>query len=92
MIIYYEKDIAKHPRAQDILEQFSGAEKVEIDHYKNLFDKQSQGWKMAPALILAKSPIIPILQVPANYGYTPHSFFFKASINCVYDCQYCYLK
>lgn len=91
MLIYYESRIANHPRTQAILSKFPGAQKLEIDHYKNIFDKDG-GSKLAPALLLAQSPGNPITQAPANYGYTPHSFFFRASLNCVFDCQYCYLK
>ena len=92
MLIYYESRIANHPRTQKILSQFPNAEKLEIDHYKNIFDKNVEGMRLAPALLLAEAPKQPITRAPANYGYTPHSFFFRASLNCVFDCQYCYLK
>ena len=32
------------------------------------------------------------MNVPKNYGYPWKSFFFRTSLNCVFDCEYCYLK
>jgi len=29
---------------------------------------------------------------PDYYGHEGKGFFFKNSLNCIYDCQYCYLK
>ena len=35
--IYVEKEVRSHPRARRILERFSRARVIEIDHYKDVF-------------------------------------------------------
>ena len=40
MIFYIEKEIINHPNNQKILKKFPKAEILEIDNYKNLFDKK----------------------------------------------------
>lgn len=92
MLIYLESKIKHHPRALAILAKFPQAEIIEIDHYKNIFDKNIAGQKLTPALIIANQDHIPLLPVPENYGREGKSYFFKSSLNCVFDCAYCYLK
>ena len=38
MLIYYESKIKNLPLTQQIFEQYKNSEKIEIQHYKNLFD------------------------------------------------------
>jgi hypothetical protein len=38
MLIYYESKIKDSPITQQIFNQFKNSEKIEIQHYKNLFD------------------------------------------------------
>ena len=92
MLIYLEKKAKSYPQTQKILSKFPNAQILEIDHYKNIFDKNIWDQNLAPAFIIAKQEHIPLLPVPENYGRTGKSFFFKTSLNCVYDCEYCYLK
>lgn len=92
MLIYVEKKALPYPLTQRILAKFPKAQVLEIDHYKNIFDKNIGHQQLIPALIIAKQEHIPLLPVPANYGRAGKSFFFKSSLNCVFDCEYCYLK
>lgn len=92
MIIYLESKAKNYPLTQQILSKFSNASIIEIDHYKNIFDKNIWNQKLAPAIILAKQTNITILPTPPNYGYLGKSFFFKSVLNCIFDCEYCYLK
>lgn len=92
MLIYLESKAKAYPLTKSILQKLPQAEILEIDHYKNIFDKQIGSQKLAPALILAKQDHIPLLPVPPEYGYPGKAFFFKTSLNCVFDCEYCYLK
>jgi len=91
MIIYYEQKSQSYPLTQEILRKFPHTEKVAIHHYKNLFDKTID-YPTEPCILLAKQEKISILKTPDNYGYPGTSFFFKPSLNCVFDCNYCYLK
>ena len=92
MIIYIESQAKSYPLAQKILSKFADAYIIEIDHYKNIFDKNIWAKSLANAIILSKQQNIPIFPTPANYGYPWKSFFFKSILNCIFDCQYCYLK
>ena len=38
MLIYYESKIKNLPLTQQIFEQLKNSDKIEIQHYKNLFD------------------------------------------------------
>ncbi|GHV23561.1 hypothetical protein FACS189428_7220 [Clostridia bacterium] len=91
MLLYIESKALSSPLTQDILQQFSSSEIIEIQHYKNLFDK-TIGYPTEPCLILAKQEHIAILETPDQYGFPGKSFFFKPSLNCMFDCTYCYLK
>ncbi|MCF7835264.1 hypothetical protein K9M48_04465 [Candidatus Gracilibacteria bacterium] len=92
MLIYLESKAKSYPLTQQILSKFSNASVIEIDHYKNIFDKNIGNHKLANAIILAKQENISILPTPANYGYPGKAFFFKSVLNCIFDCEYCYLK
>jgi hypothetical protein len=39
MLIYLEKKAKSYPQTQKILRKFPNAQILEIDHYKNIFDK-----------------------------------------------------
>lgn len=92
MIIYLETKAKSYPLTQSILSKFSNASIIEIDHYKNIFDKNIWNYKLSNAIILAKQENIPILPTPPNYWYPGKAFFFKFVLNCIFDCEYCYLK
>ena len=92
MLIYYESKIKNLPLTQQIFEQFKNSEKIEIQHYKNLFDAKIWNYRTEPLIILAKQEHIAILPTPPNYWFPWKSFFFKPSLNCFFNCKYCYLQ
>ena len=92
MLIYYESKIKDLPLTKQIFEKFKNSEKIEIQHYKNLFDAKIWNYKTQPLIILAKQEHIAILSTPKNYGFPWKSFFFKPSLNCFFSCKYCYLQ
>jgi hypothetical protein len=67
MLIYYESKIKDLPLTHQIFEQFKNSEKIEIQHYKNLFDAKIRNYKTEPLIILAKQEHITILPTPENY-------------------------
>lgn len=92
MLIYLEQQAKKYSLTKQILSRFSDADVVEIQHYKNLFDKKIE-YPTEKCLILAKSDRLKLFPVPENYGYQDaKAFFFVTQLNCVFDCAYCYLK
>jgi len=92
MLIYYETNIKNLPNTKQIFDKFKNSEKIEIQHYKNLFDAKIWNYNTESLIILAKQEHIAILPTPPNYGFTWKSFFFKPSLNCFFDCKYCYLQ
>lgn len=90
MIIYLEKKLKNNPIAQSILSKFPENEVLEIDNYKNIFDKNISGTIQKTLVIAGVKNAI--TQTPDNYGHAWKWFFLKNSLNCVYDCKYCYLK
>lgn len=92
MLIYLESKAKDFPQTKSILKKLPHAEILEIDHYKNIFDKNIGNQQLTPALIIAKQENPKLIPVPDHYGYPGKSFFFKTSLNCVFDCEYCYLK
>ena len=92
MLIYYESRIKDSPITKQIFEKFKNSEKIEIQHYKNLFDAKIWNYKTEPLIILAKQEHIAILPTPPNYWFPWKSFFFKPSLNCFFNCKYCYLQ
>ena len=92
MLIYYETKVKNSPIAKQIFDKFWNSEKIEIQHYKNLFDIKTSNYKTEPLIILAKQEHIAILPTPENYWFPWKSFFFKPWLNCFFNCKYCYLQ
>lgn len=91
MIIYIEKDTLKYPQTDKIISLFPSASKIIINNYKNIFDKNIP-LHQEKCIVIAKIRWSAIWKTPDNYGHTPNTYFFETSLNCVFDCSYCYLK
>ena len=92
-----EEDLLNHPQTKEILEKFPQAIKITITHYKDVFCRSKQNYylqKQSPSLILAqkKNQLIyegaPVCQ---NFG-NKHFYYTSCVMNCIYDCEYCYLQ
>jgi len=104
MILYIEEKIINHPRTQQICNFFPKAQKIIINHYKNIFDRKfpknlsTEQWSpLTPLtkggiLVLAKLTGNAISQAPEWYGHAGEWWFFKTTLNCLFNCDYCYLK
>ena len=95
--IYVERCIRNHPRTEQILLRFPQAQIVEIEHYKDVFNRHGQDCvrqHQAQALILAEKTDhffyegAPVCQ---DFGNT-NFYYCSTMMNCIYDCSYCYLK
>jgi spore photoproduct lyase len=92
MILYIETQAFSYPTTQHIIAQFPQAEIVQIRHYKNIFDKNTDTKSLEKAIIIAKLTGNAIYPTPDAYGLGTQNFFFKTSLNCIFDCEYCFLK
>ncbi len=90
MILYIEKSIANSLEAKNIIQSFPKSQRVYIDNYKNIFDTPT-AWKTQKSLIIAEVKN-PLTLAPIFYGYPGKWYFLKNSLNCIYDCSYCYLQ
>jgi len=95
--IYVEKSIAGSKSVLTLKNKFPKAKIVEIGHYKDVFNRPSQEYreqKKSLSLILARKEE-PYLykgsQFSDDFGF--ENFFYTPSmLNCLYDCEYCYLQ
>ncbi|MCH5272829.1 MAG: hypothetical protein J1E35_04075 [Lachnospiraceae bacterium] len=95
--IYVERDVLEHPVTKRILERFSDASVIPVTHYKNIFNRSRQNLFMQetePAFILAANrgnlfyPGAPVCQ---SFG-EEYFMYTSCIMNCIYDCDYCYLQ
>ena len=97
--IYIEKNAYDYPLTKLILSklQANHSTLVEIDHYKDIFNRRNQNFheqKKAPSLILAVKTGQKVYQgapVCQNFGQE-HFYYTSCMMNCIYDCEYCYLQ
>jgi spore photoproduct lyase len=94
--IFIEKDVANLPSTLRILQSFPQTPKVEIDSYRDVFEKVKRPYlfkqkKMQLFIAQKKGDLVKL--APDAYG-TPGDlhYYFIHSYNCVYECQYCYLQ
>ena len=92
MIIYVQENVKDYSLVKNVLKKFPKAEVVFIKHYKNIFDKNLPK-NTEKSFVLAKSSGDVVLKAPNGYGHNnKQAYFFKTSLNCIFDCAYCYLK
>lgn len=94
--IYIEREVAAHPRAQQICARFPEAVQITCDRYSEIFNRKAQNFRLQkrrPALILANKFDHYILEAPTDYGIgSEYNFYFSHMLNCLYDCRYCFLQ
>lgn len=95
--IYVEAAVLEHPRTKKILAKFPAAQVVTISHYKDVFCRSRQSYTLqhrSQNLILAakKGTLLyegaPVCQSFGN----PYFYYTSCMMNCIFDCEYCYLK
>lgn len=95
--IYVEKKAANHAKTLEILKRFKNATIIPIEHYKDVFNQKGQDFraqKQTPKLILALKEE-PFLYEGSQYadGFGFEQFYYTPTmLNCLYDCDYCYLQ
>lgn len=95
--IYIEEAARDYPRTKRILERFPKAHIIPITNYKEVFNRHNQTFqfqKQSRQLILAKRTNE--FFYPGS-GFAPdfqhrHFFYNTLVLNCLYDCEYCYLQ
>lgn len=95
--VYVEKEVRDHPRTKRILDRLAGAEVIEIDHYKDVFCRKGQDYILqhrAQNLTLgAKHGKLLYKGARVCQSFGNENFYYTSCVmNCVFDCEYCYLK
>lgn len=95
--IYVEKSALKYELTHNILKKFPKSQVIEIDNYKEVFSNNNQNFslqKLSPKLILAeKNENIIYRGAKVCESFNNKNFYYTSSIiNCIYDCEYCYLQ
>jgi len=95
--IYVEEAAYEYAQTQDILAKFPNAAIIPIKHYKDVFNRKNQdtvAQKHSQQLILAverENFLYPGAAVCQNFG-NKHFYYTSLMMNCIYDCEYCYLQ
>ncbi|MEE3420418.1 MAG: radical SAM protein [Lachnospiraceae bacterium] len=95
--IYVEDAVRDLPECRDILQRMPGSQVIRIRRMRDIFDRKRQDVRLqhrAPALILAKKEgarIFPGAPVCQSFG-NEHFYYTSTAMNCLYDCDYCFLK
>ncbi|MCU0422629.1 MAG: DNA photolyase [Bacteroidia bacterium] len=95
--VYVEKDISNHPNTLSILNKINAKEVVYIKHYKDVFNQSGSDWRRQKAtqkLILAQRTeqyYYTGSDVTPDFGFR-HFYYNTLALNCLYDCDYCYLQ
>lgn len=95
--IYVEKSVWNHPRTQDILAKFPSAGVIEISHYKDVFCRSKQSYRLQHCsqnlILAAKHGALLYEGAPVCQSFgNPYFYYTSCMMNCVFDCEYCYLK
>lgn len=95
--IYVEEQVLEDETTKRVLSHFKDASVIIIKHYKDVFNRPHQDYinqKKSQSLILAKNNGTLVFEgspVCQDFGYD--RFFYTASaMNCMFDCDYCFLK
>jgi spore photoproduct lyase len=95
--IYVEEDAFGYDITRKVLKKYSDCDIVKINNYKDVFNRTRQSFslqKKFPQLILAvkKDTFIyegsPMCQ---NFGHQSY-YYATFMVNCIFDCQYCFLQ
>ena len=95
--IYVEEKVVDHPMTCSILARFSKSKVIPIKHYKDVFNRPRQNFglqKTVPALILARNTGESVFKgapVCQDFGYD-HFYYTSCARNCIFDCEYCFLR
>lgn len=95
--IYVEEKALDNENTKYILSKFKNSSIIKIHHYKDVFSRHNQDFvlqKKSPKIILACKDgnlIYKGARVCESFG-NDHFYYTASMMNCVYNCEYCYLQ
>ena len=94
--LYIEESILGDTSAKKIEQKFKFENKIICKNYKEVFNPKNQNFRIQKetiSVILAKKNNNLILRAPKNFSIgIPNNFYFSHMLNCIYDCNYCFLQ
>ena len=92
--IYVEKSAASSAETVRILKRLGCENPEYIGHYKDVFDIKKSGAVSGRSLIIAGNPGKHLYEgAPVCQSFGNEHFYYSPGVmNCVYDCEYCFLK
>ena len=95
--IYIESSVVNSGLAEKILSHFPQVKTIVINHYKDIFCRPRQDvrlQKKSPKLILAeqKPPFLYTRAKPCHHLDHNRFFYTTEILNCLFDCEYCFLQ
>ncbi|MEY8000648.1 radical SAM protein [Clostridium sp. Mt-5] len=95
--IYVENRIFEDENTKAILSKLKSSKIIRVGHYKDVFCRHNQNFlvqKKSPKLILAHDDgnlIYKGAKVCDDFG-NKYFYYTSSIINCLYNCEYCYLQ
>lgn len=94
--VFIEEDIAQHQQTQKILAQLRPKEVELIDRYDSIWGQVKKPYlqkRQGLNLFIAQKRGQLVKSAPNAYAAkgSPHYYFIHA-MNCIYECEYCYLQ
>ena len=95
--IYVEEEIWDDPQTRQIRNHFPHARMIPVRQYHDVFSRPKQEYavqKHARNLILARQHGTLLYEgapVCHSFGHE-HFYYTSPALNCLYDCEYCWLK
>ncbi|MCD8214917.1 MAG: radical SAM protein [Clostridiales bacterium] len=95
--IYTEEQVMESKAVSSVISHFKRAEIIKIKNYRDVFNRPNQSFsaqKKTPALILAKKEGELVYKgAPFCQSFGSEDFYYTSFVlNCIYDCEYCYLR
>jgi len=95
--IYIEKDAFGYSLTDSILSKYRSSKMIEINNYKEIFNRANQNFQLQKSsmkLILAlKRPpyLYPVSSIVQELDFQ-NIYYTTPVINCLYNCEYCFLQ
>lgn len=96
-LVYIEKRALAHPSTTSIINRLGQPAVVEIAHYKDVLNVSPSAWriqKQVQKIVLAlrtEDFFYKGSAITPDFGFK-HFYYNTLVLNCVYDCDYCYLQ
>ena len=94
--LYIEEEILNNKRALRIEKKLKYENKIVCKSYKEVFNPKNQNFriqKKEPSIILATKKKNLILKAPKKFSIgLSENYYFSHMLNCIYDCNYCFLQ